>query len=155
MAQTNSLIKQRKSIGTANMNNGKHEVNNKVKNENKNSLVTKTHPQVFIIFISLLLDLLAFTMILPLLPSLLEYYRVNDNIGLYRWLSESVKYFQEFVGAPAKYNSVLFGGVLGSMFSFLQFVASPIVGGLSDVYGRKPILLICMVSDLIIGLNYK
>jgi MFS family permease len=32
------------------------------------------------------------------------------------------------------------------MFSFLQFVASPLVGGLSDVYGRKPVMLICLVS---------
>jgi MFS family permease len=39
-----------------------------------------------------------------------------------------------------------FLGFLGSMFSFLQFVASPVVGGLSDVYGRKPVMLICLVS---------
>ncbi|CAG2064815.1 unnamed protein product, partial [Timema podura] len=32
------------------------------------------------------------------------------------------------------------------MFSFLQFVASPLVGGLSDVYGRKPVLLTCLVG---------
>ncbi|KAJ9578740.1 hypothetical protein L9F63_005029, partial [Diploptera punctata] len=37
-------------------------------------------------------------------------------------------------------------GFLGSMFSFLQFLASPVVGGLSDVYGRKPIMLICLVG---------
>lgn len=107
---------------------------------------SKTHPTVYTIFISLLLDLLAFTMILPLLPSLLEYYRINDKLGLHQKITESIQYFQEFVGAPAKYNSVLFGGFLGSMYSFLQFVASPIVGGLSDVYGRKPVLLFCMVS---------
>lgn len=107
---------------------------------------TKTHPTVYIVFGSLLLDLLAFTMILPLLPSLLEYYRLNDKAGLYHTLSTSVRYFQELVGAPEKYNSVLFGGFLGSMYSFLQFVASPIMGGLSDSYGRRPILLICLVS---------
>lgn len=43
-------------------------------------------------------------------------------------------------------NNFFFLGFLGSMFSFLQFVASPLVGGLSDVYGRKPIMLICLVS---------
>lgn len=106
---------------------------------------TKTHPTVYIVFFSLLFDLLAFTMILPLLPSILEYYRENDKFGLYNTLAESIKSFQEFLGAPAKYNSVLFGGFLGSMFSFLQFAASPIVGGLSDVYGRKPVMLVCLV----------
>lgn len=105
------------------------------------------------IFVSLLLDLLAFTMILPLLPSLLDYYKQNDDSGLYGQLSKGVQYFQNIVGAPEKYNSVLFGGVLGSMFSFLQFVASPIVGGLSDCYGRRPVLLMCLVRKgiLLIG----
>lgn len=106
----------------------------------------KTDPAVYIVFISLLLDLLAFTIILPLLPSILEMYRVNDSSGLYVQLRAQVKYFQELVGAPEKYSSVLFGGFLGSMFSFLQFVVSPIMGGLSDYYGRKPIMLISLVS---------
>lgn len=106
----------------------------------------KINPIIYIVFVSLLLDLLAFTMILPLLPSLLEYYKNNDNIGLYEWLSVKVRYFQEFVGAPEKFNSVLFGGFLGSMFSFLQFIASPIVGGISDVIGRKNVMITCLVN---------
>lgn len=106
----------------------------------------KTNKTVYLVFFSLLMDLLAFTMILPLLPSLLDYYRLNDSIGLYSWLSDNVKSFQERVGAPERFNSVLFGGALGSMYSFLQFVASPIVGGLSDVYGRRPMMLISLVS---------
>mgnify|MGYP000445115445 CR=1 FL=1 len=77
----------------------------------------KTHPTVYIVFVSLLLDLLAFTMILPLLPSLLDHYSANDNPdGLYPWLLEKVRYFQEFVGAPDRFNSVLFGGKIHSLF---------------------------------------
>jgi MFS family permease len=107
---------------------------------------TKTHPTVYVVFLSLILDLLAFTMILPLLPSMLEYYRQHDKFGLYSQLSNSVKSFQELVGSPERFNSVLFGGALGSMFSFLQFIVSPVVGAISDVYGRKSILLLCMVG---------
>jgi MFS family permease len=107
---------------------------------------SKTHPTVYIVFFSLLLDLLAFTMILPLLPSLLEHYRVNDKSGLYSTLSNSIQYFRQLVGAPERYTSVLFGGFLGSMFSFLQFIVSPIAGGLSDYYGRKPILLLSLLG---------
>lgn len=106
----------------------------------------KVSPVVYVVFISLLLDLLAFTMILPLFPSLLDHYKTNDNIGLYSWLSDKVSFFQRLVGAPEKFNSVLFGGFLGSMFSFLQFLASPIVGGISDVFGRKPVMLACLVN---------
>ncbi|XP_060537337.1 major facilitator superfamily domain-containing protein 10 isoform X2 [Cylas formicarius] len=106
--------------------------------------IEKVNPTVYVVFISLLLDLLAFTIILPLLPSLLDYYRENDSSGLYSWLSSKVYGFQKLVGAPEKFNSVLFGGFLGSMFSFLQFVASPIVGGISDIVGRKPVMIFCL-----------
>lgn len=40
----------------------------------------------------------------------------------------------------------LFTGVIGSLFSMLQFLASPIMGAASDVYGRKPVLVISMVK---------
>lgn len=137
MATVNGLTKRT----TGEKENGKSAKSNVVSKDE-----SKTHPTVYIVFISLLLDLLAFTMILPLLPSLLEYYRLNDKAGLYHTLSNSVKFFQELVGAPDKFNSVLFGGFLGSMFSFLQFIVSPIVGGLSDCYGRKPVVMVCLVS---------
>ncbi|XP_031617918.1 major facilitator superfamily domain-containing protein 10 [Contarinia nasturtii] len=112
----------------------------------KKEVNDKTHSGVYHIFFSLLLDLLAFTIILPLLPTILERYRHDDSSGLYIRLSSQIRYFQEMVGAPDKYSSVLFGGFLGSMFSFLQFVVSPIMGALSDCYGRKPILLISLIG---------
>uniref|UniRef100_A0A182YGF4 SAGA-associated factor 11 homolog n=1 Tax=Anopheles stephensi TaxID=30069 RepID=A0A182YGF4_ANOST len=115
----------------------------KVPESSKNvTEITRTHGTAYVIFFSLLLDLLAFTMILPLLPSLLEYYRKNDN-QLYGYLADSIKQFQVWIGAPERFTSVLFGGALGSMFSFLQFLSSPIVGALSDYYGRKPLMLLC------------
>ena len=45
----------------------------------------------------------------------------------------------------------LIAGFLGSMYSFLQFLGMPIVGALSDVYGRKPMMLLCLVG---IALSY-
>lgn len=71
----------------------------------------KLHPMTVVVFISLLLDLLAFTMILPLLPALMELYRNNDSSGLFQWLLTKVAYFQHTLGVPDRYNSVLFGGV--------------------------------------------
>jgi MFS family permease len=89
-------------------------------------------------------------MILPLLPSLLEYYDKEEGKGtsLYASLLGAVQGFQKLTGAPDKFASILFGGALGSMYSFLQFLTSPIVGSLSDAYGRKPMLLLCLVSLL-------
>lgn len=110
---------------------------------------------ITLIFISLLLDLLAFTMILPLLPSLLEYYDKEEGTGkgLYSVLLNWIREFQRITGTPDRFASVLFGGILGSMFCFLQFLASPIVGSLSDAYGRKPTLLMCLVSKHFIIFN--
>ncbi|CAB0020054.1 unnamed protein product [Nesidiocoris tenuis] len=102
---------------------------------------------MYIIFASLLIDLLAFTMILPLLPSLMDHYRRNDPPdGWYNYFLSSIESFRLLVGAPDRFSSVLFGGALGSLFSFLQFLISPLAGGMSDVYGRKPILLISMIG---------
>ena len=133
------------------MNNNMRKNKSAMKDDNvnkKNKLISdKTNKTIFIVFCSLLMDLLAFTMILPLLPSLLDHYKINDDPnGCYKWFESSIKYFQQVLGAPERFNSVLFGGFLGSMFSFLQFLVSPLIGGLSDVYGRKPILLICLVN---------
>lgn len=110
---------------------------------NKNKGSKMTH----IIFWSLLIDLMAFTMILPLMPALMDHYQKTDpSDGLYHYFSSIINKFQVQVGAPDATNSVLFGGFLGSLFSFLQYVVSPLAGGLSDRYGRKPILLSCLVG---------
>ncbi|XP_064600293.1 major facilitator superfamily domain-containing protein 10-like [Liolophura sinensis] len=107
-----------------------------------------TSKTVYVIFASLIFDLLGFTVILPLLPSLLDYYGQKDQDGLYHVLKQSVTGFRELVGAPdtPRWNSVLFGGLLGSVFSLLQFLTAPVVGALSDVYGRKPIMLLTLVG---------
>lgn len=145
-----SEIKKRSGLSSSTINNNnlaKSTQHEKVAESSKTiNEITRTHPTAYLIFGSLLLDLLAFTMILPLLPSMLEYYKQNDVGGLYGYLSDSISSFQEWVGAPKRFNSVLFGGALGSMFSLLQFIVSPIAGGLSDIYGRKPVMIVCAIG---------
>ncbi|KAF8925410.1 hypothetical protein BGZ58_000828, partial [Dissophora ornata] len=53
------------------------------------------------------------------------------------------------VKRPPKMDIVLLGGALGSLFSILQFVASPVIGKLSDVLGRRRVLLISMLGNLV------
>ncbi|XP_055056739.2 major facilitator superfamily domain-containing protein 10 [Misgurnus anguillicaudatus] len=100
-----------------------------------------------VVFLALLLDLLGFTLILPLLPSILDHYSQTGD-SVYRSLQSVVDWFRGAVGVPmeTKYNSVLFGGLIGSLYSFLQFLSSPITGALSDDYGRKPLLLLTTVG---------
>ncbi|XP_012283292.1 major facilitator superfamily domain-containing protein 10 [Orussus abietinus] len=102
---------------------------------------------VRVVFFSLLLDLLAFTMILPLLPAILDHYKqLDDKRGLYSLILEQIQRVQLYLNAPDRVNSVLFGGCLGSLYSFMQFLGSPIIGALSDVYGRRPVMLLCLIG---------
>uniref|UniRef100_A0AAQ5X3Q0 Major facilitator superfamily (MFS) profile domain-containing protein n=1 Tax=Amphiprion ocellaris TaxID=80972 RepID=A0AAQ5X3Q0_AMPOC len=102
-----------------------------------------------IVFVVLLLDLLGFTLILPLLPSILDHYAQTED-GVYQSLQSVVDWFRQAVGIPLekKYNSVLFGGLIGSLFSLLQFLSSPVTGALSDRHGRRPLLILTTVSKM-------
>ncbi|XP_069352770.1 major facilitator superfamily domain-containing protein 10 isoform X2 [Eulemur rufifrons] len=102
---------------------------------------------VTVVFLSLLLDLLAFTLLLPLLPGLLESHgRANDP--LYGSWQRGVDWFATAIGMPVekRYNSVLFGGLIGSVFSILQFLSAPITGAVSDSLGRRPVMLLSLTG---------
>jgi len=50
-------------------------------------------------------------------------------------------------------------GIMNALFAFAQFVASPLIGRLSDKIGRKPVLtaglILFMVSEVLFALtNY-
>ncbi|CAF4220766.1 unnamed protein product, partial [Adineta steineri] len=67
-----------------------------------------------VLFISILIDFLEFTIILPLLPKILTYYgsQVDANHDtLYHKTMSFVQFIRDLTGAPndAKWNSVLFG----------------------------------------------
>jgi predicted MFS family arabinose efflux permease len=47
-----------------------------------------------------------------------------------------------------KYDIVLLGGALGSLFSLLQAIASPVIGRASDKYGRRTALLWSMCGNI-------
>jgi MFS transporter, DHA1 family, tetracycline resistance protein len=73
------------------------------------------------IFITLLIDVTGFGIIIPVLPSLI-------SEMLHVGLSEAA----------------LYGGWMMFAFSITQFLFSPVLGNLSDRYGRRPILLISL-----------
>jgi hypothetical protein len=50
---------------------------------------------------------------------------------------------------PAQYDLTLLGGLLASLFSVCQFFISPSLGRLSDKYGRKKVLLVTMIGNLV------
>ncbi|KAJ8381166.1 hypothetical protein SKAU_G00019440 [Synaphobranchus kaupii] len=102
---------------------------------------------ITVVFFALLLDLLGFTLILPLLPSIIDHYGQTED-AVYQSLQSLVDWFRETIRAPieTKYNSVLFGGLIGSLFSLLQFLSSPLTGAASDYYGRRPLMMLTTVG---------
>ncbi|KAI6089074.1 MFS general substrate transporter [Hypoxylon rubiginosum] len=109
-----------------------------------------------VIFVSLLLDLISFTFILPLFPKLLEFYR-NSEAGpdsqstLLARILDGLHAYKSAFAKPieSRYDIVLLGGALGSLFSLLQAIASPVIGHLSDKYGRRTALLASMAGNIL------
>lgn len=95
-------------------------------------------------FLTLFLDLAGFSLIFPLFPKMLEYYRVASADGVFGHFDAWLAQFSSAAGAGSAGTLVLFGGILGSIYSLLQFLFAPIAGSLSDRYGRKPVLLLSL-----------
>lgn len=75
---------------------------------------------------------------------------VIDAMGIGLIIPVMPDLFQE-VGAGDLGTAALWGGALTTVFAMMQFVFGPIVGGLSDRFGRRPILLISLV---VMALDY-
>ncbi|EGD96278.1 tetracycline transporter [Trichophyton tonsurans CBS 112818] len=104
------------------------------------------------LFISLLLDLISFTFILPLFPSLIRFYLEKDPSPS-SFLNRILQYLNAYKNAfskpiDSKYDVVLLGGALGSLFSLLQAVAAPVIGSISDKHGRRAALLWSMAGNI-------
>lgn len=96
-----------------------------------------------VIFLTIFIDLLGFTIIFPLFPAILDHYlRVDGEAGILGWILGHIDQFAQIAGSESNYRAVLFGGVLGSLYAILQFVFAPIWGSLSDRIGRRRVLLI-------------
>lgn len=85
-------------------------------------------PAIGFIFVTLLIDTIGFGIIIPVMPNLIsQLAHVN-------------------ISAASK-----LGGYLLFAFAVMQFLFAPIMGGLSDRYGRRPILLASLLG---FGLDY-
>ncbi|HAC91051.1 MAG TPA: tetracycline resistance MFS efflux pump [Planctomycetaceae bacterium] len=81
------------------------------------------------IFITVLLDVLSLALLIPVLPTLIE---------------------QEFLGGDTQ-RAAQITGVFGAVWALMQFLFSPVMGALSDRFGRRPVILISCFG---LGLDY-
>jgi MFS transporter, DHA1 family, tetracycline resistance protein len=80
------------------------------------------------IFFTLVIDVTGFGLIIPVLPKLIEQLTHGT-------MSEASKW----------------GGWLIATYAIMQFIFSPVLGGLSDKYGRRPVLLFSLFG---LGIDY-
>jgi DHA1 family tetracycline resistance protein-like MFS transporter len=73
-----------------------------------------------------------------------------DSVGLGIIIPSFPTLVSETSGVSIAESSKYYGLVLGS-YAFMQFIFSPLIGNLSDRFGRRPILLISMLG---MGLDY-
>lgn len=100
-----------------------------------------------VIFLTLYIDLIGFSIIFPLGPDLLRHYLETDGTGgLLGWLLAQVTAAARALGNETHLPEVLFGGVISSLFSILQFVFAPFWGSLSDRRGRRPVLVLTVAG---------
>lgn len=83
---------------------------------------------------------------------MLSFYRAQDpspNSLLNRIFHYLNAYKNSFAKPiDSRYDIVLLGGALGSLFSLLQAFAAPVIGHLSDRYGRRRALLTAMLGNV-------
>jgi DHA1 family tetracycline resistance protein-like MFS transporter len=80
------------------------------------------------IFVTLFIDILGLGIIVPILPELIKQFTGGDD-------SQAGLYY----------------GVIISIYATMQFLCAPILGALSDRYGRRPVILLSLFG---LGIDY-
>lgn len=80
------------------------------------------------VFVTVMLDMLAIGIIIPVLPKLIE----------------------DFVAGDTGHAAAIYG-YFGTAWALMQFFFSPVLGSLSDRFGRRPVILL---SNVGLGLDY-
>ena len=82
------------------------------------STLSRFNPALGFIFVTAFLDVMAMGIVIPVLPQLIE----------------------QFTGSNAQAG--IYNGLFVALWAGMQFVFSPVIGSLSDRYGRRPVILI-------------
>src|SRR5439155_1322013 len=92
------------------------------------AVITRARAAFIFIFVTVLLDMVAFGVIIPVLPQLIVTLEGGDT---------------------ASAAGVF--GIFGTAFAFMQFLSAPFLGALADRFGRRPVILL---SNLGLGADY-
>lgn len=99
-----------------------------------------------LIFLTVFMDIVGFSIVIPLFPHLLDYYITTE--GSAGTLIGALNGAAEWMGGDTVFKkTVLFGGLLSTLYSLLQFIFSPLWGALSDRIGRRRVLTLTLAGS--------
>ena len=116
-------------------------------NSNSESLLTSADPPkaaISFILLTLFIDVLGIGIIIPVLPELVKSFIENDAQLL---AGKSAEELKTIIDSSAGW----YIGWIGASYALMQFLFAPILGALSDHYGRRPIIL---GSLLVLGFDF-
>ena len=89
---------------------------------------SRRKPAIVFIFITLVLDIIGIGLVVPILPKLVEVFQHgNEEAAAHTY------------------------GWLASLYALMQFLCAPILGSLSDRFGRRRVILVSLFGS---GLDY-
>jgi len=99
----------------------------------QNSAYTKIM-LIMIVFV----DMMGFSVLFPIIPDLMEYYmsKIESASGMTGFVVPLINI--EIIRQDA---IIILGGIVSSLWAFLQFIMLPVWGRISDRYGRKIVLI--------------
>jgi MFS family permease len=101
-----------------------------------------------VIFLTLYIDLIGFSIFFPVGPAMLEWYVGNESHGgLLAALITHLEKLAHAAHASTLATGALFAGALGSIYALMQFLFSPVWGAYSDRVGRRPVLLLTIAGN--------
>ena len=90
--------------------------------------MNRRHASVLFVLVTLFIDSLGAGLVIPILPKLVE----------------------QLLGGEISQASIVFG-VLASLYAVMQFFCAPVLGAVSDRYGRRPVILLALFG---LGCDY-
>ena len=85
--------------------------------------MNKTNLPIKIIIFTVILDSVGIGIMIPVLPSLMTDVLPGKTVA----------------------EAAVWGGILASIFAVMQFICGPILGSLSDTFGRRPVILVSLI----------
>jgi MFS family permease len=100
-----------------------------------------------VLFLTVFIDMMGFSVIFPIFPETLRFFLSRETDPVLQFFLSIIHLFES--SSENRLFIVLFGGVVGSIYSILQFFFAPIWGRMSDRVGRKPALILTSTGNFL------